>query len=74
MVMRYFLRVTRIGRLYYISRCRRTSALPFGLSDVLKVGDGDQPSSAGYQWIAGFIPIRIVFPTNHMKEIAFSKA
>jgi hypothetical protein len=47
--------------------------LSLGLPNHFEECDGHKASGRGYQWIAGLIPIRIVFAADDMEEITFVK-
>ena len=64
----------RTGWITASSRTVRASALPFSLAYGIEIRNWDKPACAGYQWIACFVPILIVFSTYDMEEVTLVKS
>ena len=49
----------------------RAPALSFGFANHFKVGYRHQPAGGRDQRVACLVPVGVVFPADHVKEVAF---
>lgn len=50
------------------------AAVPFSAAESLEEGDRDETSGIGQGGVAGLVPIRVIFLSNDMEEIAAREA